>query len=107
MEKVVQVGSALPGDLKAKLVNFLIDHNDVFAWSHHDMVGIDPFIIVHLFKMDPYTKLVAQKRRKFNEKRYVVINKEVKKLLEARVVRESYYPRWVANMVLVRKANKK
>ena len=88
LEKVVQVGSSLFGDLKAELVNFLKDHKGVFAWLHYDIEGINLSIIIHWLKVDPYVKPVAPKRHKFNKEGYTMINEEVKKLLEAGVVRE-------------------
>ena len=33
--------------------------------------------------------------------------KEVRKLLEARFIREVYYPDWLANVVMVRKNSRK
>ena len=35
------------------------------------------------------------------------IAEEVRKLLEADFIREVYYPDWLANVVMVKKANKK
>jgi len=46
-------------------------------------------------------------RRKFNEERRQVIKEETKKLLSAGHIREIQYPEWLANMVLVKKANGK
>lgn len=55
----------------------------MLAWSHHDMERIDPLIIIHRLKVNPYANSVSKKRHKFNEEMYAMINKEVKKLLEA------------------------
>ena len=35
------------------------------------------------------------------------IAEEVRKLLEADFIREVYYPDWLANVIMVKKANKK
>ncbi|KAL5572097.1 hypothetical protein UlMin_021694 [Ulmus minor] len=87
------------------LVIFLREHRDVFAWSHEDMPGIDPNVIVHRLNIDPNFKLVKQKRRTFNAERYMAINTEVDKLLKAKFIEEANYPDWIANVVLVKKAN--
>ena len=52
LKKVIQVGSALFGDLKVELVNSLRDQKDMFASLHHDMEGINLSIIVHRLKVD-------------------------------------------------------
>lgn len=43
----------------------------------------------------------------FNAKRYDEINKEVDNLLKAGFIRIIIYPRWVANIILIKKPNKK
>nr|XP_016436972.1 PREDICTED: RNA-directed DNA polymerase homolog [Nicotiana tabacum] len=46
-------------------------------------------------------------RRKFNAARNEVVSEEVDKLLANGSIRESKYPQWVANMVMVKKKNGK
>ena len=87
------------------MVNFLREYKDVFAWSHEDMPSIDPSIIVHHLKIDLTFKPVKQKRRTFNAKQYMTINTEVDKLSKADFIKEANYPSWIANIVLVKKAN--
>ncbi|KAJ9560504.1 hypothetical protein OSB04_005664 [Centaurea solstitialis] len=84
-----------------------IEHSDCFAWSHEDMVGIDPNIISHKLNVDPTFKPVKQKRRKFAPERNKVINEEVENLLKTRKIREVKYPDWLANVVVVQKKNGK
>ena len=55
----------------------------------------------------PPGPLVRQRRRKFNEERRHVVREETEKLLKASHIREIQYPQWLANVVLVKKANKK
>ncbi|KAL5546702.1 hypothetical protein UlMin_006389 [Ulmus minor] len=103
--KTCKIGSALTGQFKEDLITFLREHRDVFAWSHEDMPGIDPSIIVHRLNIDPNFKLIKQKQRNFNTKRYMAINTEVDKLLKAKFIEEANYPDWIANVILVKKAN--
>ncbi|KAL5563843.1 hypothetical protein UlMin_033590 [Ulmus minor] len=105
LTKTCKIGSSLTGQLRTDLINFLRDHRDVFAWSHEDMPGIDPKVIVHRLNIDPSFRPVKQKRRTFNAERYMAINTEVDKLLKADFIREANYPEWIANVVLVKKAN--
>jgi len=57
--------------------------------------------------MDPKVRPVIQRRRKFNEERRLIIRKETHKLLSVGHIREIQYLEWLANMVLVKKANGK
>ncbi|KAL5575126.1 hypothetical protein UlMin_016825 [Ulmus minor] len=104
-EKTCKIGSALTGQFKEDLIIFLREHRDVFTWSHEDMLGIDPNIIVHRLNIDPNFKPIKQKRRTFNAERYMAINTEVDKLLKVGFIEEANYPDWLANVVLVKKAN--
>jgi len=71
------------------------------------MPGIDPDFLCHHLTMDPKVRPVRQRRRKFNEERRFVVQEETHKLLSARHIREIQYPKWLANVVLVKKTNGK
>ena len=71
------------------------------------MGGIDPSVITHRLNTNPSFKPVKQKRRSFAPERQKSINEEVGKLLQAGAIREVEYPEWLANVVLVKKANGK
>ena len=71
------------------------------------MGGVDPAVITHRLNVDPSFKSVKQKRRIFAPERQKSINEEVGKLLQAKTIREVEYPEWLANVVLVKKANGK
>ena len=57
--------------------------------------------------MSPSFPHVQQKKRVFAQERDRAIVEEVGKLQETGFIREIYYPDWLANVVMVRKANKK
>jgi len=93
--------------VKEDLVEFLKHNSDVFAWSHEDMPGIDPSVIVHKLNVDQNHRPVKQRRRTFAAERNQAVAEEVEKLLKARFIREVDYPEWLANVVLVKKSNGK
>ena len=80
---------------------------EVFAWSHEDMLGISPEDILHVLNVDLAMKPIKQKRRKFALKRVEAIAEEVKKLLNAQFIQKVHYLEWLANVVLVKKFNRK
>ena len=103
----LKVGSKLTEGLKRRLIDFLRSNSDCFAWSNTDMPKIDPEIIMHKLQVDPLHQPVRQKRRKFSPERDAIINDEVKSLLGAWFIREVQYPEWLANIVVVKKKNRK
>ena len=104
-EHLIYIGSKLAEDLRSPLTHFLRQDKDVFAWKQADMGGIDPTIITHRLNVSPSFKPVKQKRRSFAPERQKAINEEVDKLLQAGAIREVEYPEWLANVVLIKKAN--
>ena len=71
------------------------------------MPGIDSLIIVHKLNVSPSFSPARQKKRVFAQERDKAIVKEVQKLQEADFIRKVYYPDWLLNMVMVKKANGK
>ena len=55
----------------------------------------------------PLGSACTLRRRKFNEERRLVIRQETQKLLSDGHIMEIQYPEWLANVVLVKKANGK
>ena len=106
-EHLAYISSKLAEDLTSLLTHFLRQNKDVFAWKQADMGGIDPIIITHRLNVSPSFKPVKQKKRSFAPERLKAINEEVGKLLQAGAIREVEYPEWLANVVLVKKANGK
>ncbi|GKV18329.1 hypothetical protein SLEP1_g28727 [Rubroshorea leprosula] len=72
-----------------------------------NMPGIPTSVSQHKLSTNPLKKPVAQKRRLFGWERLKVIKEEVEKLLQADFVRWVNYCEWVANPMLVKKANGK
>ena len=56
---------------------FLRDNQDVFAWSHEDMPGIDLSVIIHRLNVSLSFSPVRQKKRVFAQERDKVITEEV------------------------------
>ncbi|GKU89296.1 hypothetical protein SLEP1_g3452 [Rubroshorea leprosula] len=100
-----QIGTRLSPKERAKLIAFLRANNDVFTWTSANMPGIPTSISQHKLSTNPLKKPVAQKRRLLWGERLQVIKEKVEKLLQAGFVRRVDYCEWVANLMLVKKAN--
>ena len=71
------------------------------------MPGIPANIIQHCLNVDPEKKLVQQRRRVFAPEWNKAIMDEMNKLLATNFIREVFYPEWLANVIMVKKANEK
>ena len=54
--KTTRIGMALSPEIRARLVQFLKENLDVFAWSHEDMLGISSKAIQHRLNVNPEKK---------------------------------------------------
>ena len=106
-EQTTRIGTLASWPVRQAFMAFLRDNQDVFAWSHEDMPEIDPSVIVHRLNVSPSFSPIRQKKRVFAQERDKVIADEVRKLLKADFIREVYYHDWLANMVMIKKANGK
>jgi hypothetical protein len=64
-------------------------------------------VIEHCLKINPDTRPVSQKPRRQSVERQDFIRKEVQKLLDVGFIEEVHHPIWLANLVIVPKANGK
>lgn len=71
------------------------------------MIGIDPKVSCHHLQIDSNCTLHRQKRRALNTERYEAIKEEVERLISNGLVKEANYPKWISNLVLVKKHNGK
>lgn len=100
----VLFGSQLSEEQEKALLKFLINNKYVFACSSNDLCGVKRDVIKYSVNVDPTIRPRKQKLRKMSDE---VAKNEVKRLLSAGVIREVTYPEWLANTVMVKKANGK
>ena len=105
--KSTRIRADLEGKIMKDLIRFIRENIDVFSWSHEDIPGIDPSVITHRLNVYPSSKPVRQKKRVFAPERDNAIKEEVQKLTLLKFIREVYYPDWLTNVVMVKKANGK
>jgi hypothetical protein len=75
----------------------------VFAWTYEDLKPYDTFVIEHKIPLKEEAKPFRQKLRQINPMLFPVMEREVKKLLDAQIIIPLRYSKWVANLVPVRK----
>jgi hypothetical protein len=79
----------------------------VFAWSAKDLTGVDRSFIEHRLNIDPSVKPRRQKLSKMCDDKVIAVKSEVQRLLDTTVIREVMHPKWLANIVPVKKKNGK
>ena len=61
-EQKTRMGTLASWLVRRALTAFLRDNQDMFAWSHKDMLGIDPSIIIHRLNVSPSFSPIQQKK---------------------------------------------
>ncbi|RDX78518.1 hypothetical protein CR513_41196, partial [Mucuna pruriens] len=100
-----KIGTTMTGEQEAELIRCLQQNSDVFAWAPEEMPGIDPKFMNHRLSIADGARPVVQKKRKQGEEKRRAIREETDKILKTGFIREVRYPEWLANVVMVRKAN--
>ncbi|XP_027905968.1 uncharacterized protein LOC114165580 [Vigna unguiculata] len=103
----VKIGSDLDPKVETELCQVLRSNLTSFAWTARDMPGINPDVICHRLNVNPGAKAKVQRRRRLNEEKAEAAAGEILKLQEAGHIKEIQYPEWLANIVMVKKANGK
>ena len=89
------------------MIGFLRKNVDVFAWDAYDAPGIDPNFICHHLNVDPSATPKKQPPQRPSKEHADAIKDEVRKLKQARAIKEMFYPEWLANTMVVKKKSRK
>ena len=101
----ISISASLTETEKSELILLLKEFKDVFAWDYNEMPGLDPRLVAYTLNVDPEAKPVAQPARIFHTEIEGQIVKEVQKLLAAGFIKPIQHPRWLSNIVPVKKKN--
>jgi hypothetical protein len=86
-------------------VKILREFADIFAWKYEDLRTYDTNIMEHKIHLKEEAKPFRKKLRQINPMLLPIMEREVKKLLDAQIIIPLRYSEWVDNLVPVRKKN--
>ena len=95
-DRYFQIGTSMNDRERVEMLLFLLQNVDVFAWNPYEVPGVDPEFIVHKLNVDPSFPLKKQKPRRASKEHVDAVNLEVQQLKEAGVIKEIFFPRWLA-----------
>ncbi|WJX95108.1 hypothetical protein P8452_76467 [Trifolium repens] len=99
------ISANIPPDLKAKVVQLLLEFKDCFAWDYNEMPGLSRKLVEHELPVRPDKKPVKQLPRRFAPEIMSKIKEEIERLLRSKFIRTARYVEWLANIVPVIKKN--
>ena len=101
----IYVSSLLTPEEESKYFELLMEYKDVFAWTYKEMPGLDPTVAVHWLVIKQRVCPIKQAQRHFRPELLPQIEAEVNKLEQAGFIREVQFPKWIANIVPIKKKN--
>ena len=75
----------------------------MFAGSYDDLKVYDPGVIQHTIPLQRNDKPFKKKLRRMNTLLWPLIEKEIRKLFEAKIIISLRFSKWLVNLVSVRK----
>ncbi|KAM1885067.1 hypothetical protein ACFX14_037794 [Malus domestica] len=99
------ISAWLPHSMKIELCKLLNEFNDCFAWSYHEMPGLDRTLVEHELHIKANCKPFRQPLRRFSTKVQLGIKDKLVQLLKADFIQTTRYVEWLANIVSMLKKN--
>ncbi|KAM1223354.1 hypothetical protein ACFX2G_043340 [Malus domestica] len=101
--RLLFISALLPQQMKDELRALLTEFKDCFAWSYHEMPGLDRALVEHELRIKPGFKPFRQPPRRFSTEVQLSVKDELVRLLKAGFIRTARYVEWLANIVPVLK----
>ncbi|GJU05960.1 reverse transcriptase domain-containing protein [Tanacetum coccineum] len=102
-KQTVAIGSTLTEERRKELCGLLRRNLDIFAWKPAYMTGVPRHIAKHRLNIRKGCLPVRQKKKGQAPERNKAICEEVKKLVDADIMKEVHYHSWLSNPVMVKK----
>ena len=103
--RLIKLSKTLTPENKERYIRLIKEFSDVFAWSYEDLKVYDTRIIQHTIPIKEDHKPFKQNIRRINPLLLPLIEKEVKKLFDAKIIVSLRFFKLLANLVPVRKKN--
>ena len=97
--KLINLSTGLNADQKSKFCSLIKEFADVISWEYRDLKNYDTNIIQHRIPLEKHTIPFKQKLRSISPLLLPVIEKEIHKLLKAKIIIPLRYSKWIANLV--------
>jgi hypothetical protein len=103
--KFVKLSSSLSREQRDEYAKMIKEFVDVFTWTYEDLRTYYTNEIENKIPLKEEVKPFRQKLRQINPMLLPIMEREVKKLLDTRIIVPLRYSEWVANLVPERKKN--
>ena len=106
-KKFFQIRSQLPQQEKKELIEFLKQNIDIFAWNTYEAPEVNQEFICHHLNVNPLIVPKKHPHRRPSKEHAKAVRAEVIRLKQVGAIKEVFYPKWLANTVVVKKKSGK
>jgi hypothetical protein len=100
---MIKLSKSLPPKKKHKYIELFKEYVDVFPWGYEDLKSYDTSIIQHRIPIKEEQKPFRHKLRRINPNLLPLIEKEIKKMYDAKTIVPLRFSKCVSNMVPTKK----
>ena len=101
--KIINISKNLTIENKERYIKLMKYFFDDFSWSYDDLKVYDTNVIQHKIPFKRNMKPFKKNLRRMNPLLLPLIEKEIRKLFEAKIIVSLRFSKWLANLVPVRK----
>lgn len=101
----IKIRAHLDNETCEGLKMLLSKNEDLFTWDLKGLAGVNQDLAKHSLNVTPRSHWVRCKLRPLRGNRRELVATEIKKHKEARFITPVRYPKWLANIVMVKKAD--
>ena len=106
-ERYFRMGKNLSVKDRVKILLSLVQNWAVFAWNSYEVPRVDSAFIMHRLNVDPLVPPKKKRPKRVTKPHVEAMKEEVEKLKRVGATKEMFFPKWLANMVVVKKENGK
>jgi hypothetical protein len=99
------LSTQLTAEQRDEYGSMMTEFSDIFAWEYNDLKTYETQVIEHRIPLNKESTPFNKKLRSISPLLLPIIEKEIKKILNAQIIIPLRYFEWVANLVPVRKNN--
>jgi len=101
--KVIKISKNMTKEYKERYIKLMREFYDVFAWIYDDLKVYYPGVIQHIIPVQRNDKPFKRKLRRMNPLVLPLVEKEIRKLFEAKIIVSLRFSKWLDNLVPPRK----
>jgi hypothetical protein len=100
---IIKLSKTLSPEVKQRYICLMKEFTDVFSWSYEDLKVYDTKVLQHVILIKEDHKPFKQKLRRTDPLLFPLIEKEIKKLFEDKIIVSLRFSKWVENLVPMKK----